>query len=257
MSKTWAAIHRTTGAHRRGPCNWGHNDNPCDDEVRRWQGSGEIGHNGANGTCVSACFDHADTGGGNNACAWDAPVKAKNRRFIDHSVISTIPQGYAFGMECDWDVNDAMLRKMSGDTRYISASIKDNSNRQVNIWEQLLFGVTVGRQNTKGRGYCDNVSHLLKKVHQDGKTCYDIIKNKNQAAEADRKGREYCKRNPTAQVCKCINISQSGGVTYCLKNPTLPGCKKVVETLTKFRKRREHSLTYRISLQGAIMVQLV
>lgn len=123
-----------------------------------------------------------------------------------------------------------MLRQMSQNPRYTSATITSASGQKMNVWEQLLFGIRTGPKNTEGQGYCNDVGNLLKQVHSNGNTCYDVIKDRNQEAEAKRKGQEYCRKWPNSQQCKCINISQPGGVNYCLQNPSLPGCDKVVRT---------------------------
>ena len=231
MPQTWVEVVRFKDYHRApNSCNANnHADNKCPDQGHADYASAEADYGGGRKCrAVSVCRDEIDAGGGSNPCFFQAPVKANNRRFIhNHWGFSSIP---GYGLECDWDVNDGMLRKMSQDARYTSATIQSASGGRMNVWEQLLFGIRTGPKNTEGQGYCNDVGNLLKQVHGNGKTCYDIIKDKNQEAEAKRKGQEYCRKWPNSQQCKCINISQPGGVNYCLQNPTLPGCDKVVST---------------------------
>ena len=231
MPQTWVEITRFKDYHRTPKrCNDnGIKDNTCPDQGHADYASAEADYGGGKKCrAVSVCRDEIDAGGGSNPCFFQAPVKAKNRRFIHSDWGFSSIQGY--GLECDWDVNDDMLRRMSQDPRYTSATITSSSGQKMNVWEQLLFGIRTGPKNTEGQGYCNDVGNLLKQVHGNGKTCYDIIKDRNQEAEAKRKGQEYCRKWPNSQQCKCINISQTGGVNYCLQNPSLPGCDKVVQT---------------------------
>jgi hypothetical protein len=231
MPQTWVEITRFKDYHRApNACNDnGIKDNTCPDQGHADYASAEADYGGGDKCrAVSVCRDEIDAGGGSNPCFFQAPVKAKNRRFI-HNLwgFSSIP---GYGLECDWDVNDDMLRQMSQNPRYTSATITSASGQKMNVWEQLLFGIRTGPKNTEGQGYCNDVGNLLKQVHSNGNTCYDVIKDRNQEAEAKRKGQEYCRKWPNSQQCKCINISQPGGVNYCLQNPSLPGCDKVVRT---------------------------
>ena len=231
MPQTWVEIPRFADYHRAPKhCNDnGIKDNTCPSQDHADYASAEADYGGGSQCrAVSVCRDEIDAGGGSNPCFFQAPVKAKNRRFIHSDWGFSSIQGY--GLECDWDVNDDMLRRMSQDPRYTSATITSSSGQKMNVWEQLLFGIRTGPKNTEGQGYCNDVGNLLKQVHGNGKTCYDVIKDRNQEAEAKRKGQEYCRKWPNSQQCKCINISQTGGVNYCLQNPSLPGCDKVVQT---------------------------
>ena len=230
MVKTWVDIARfNTHTRTANSCNFSLQEkNPCDTDFNRRLASAEIGNNNRH-LCVSVCYDEGPhSASGSNPCVWNAPVKATNRRYIHpHWGFTGIP---AYGLECEWNVDDAMLRKMSGDQRYRGANVKSSDGTVLDIWQQLLFGIRIGKENTESQGYCRNVNHLLKQVHSNGDTCYDLIKEKNNGSTAQRKGVDYCKKHPTSPWCKCINISQPGGVTYCLQNPTLPGCSKVADT---------------------------
>ena len=235
MPQTWVHV-KALKDYNRAPnsCNAAdHADNQCRNATEIHQGSAEVDRGGGRKCrAVSVCTDNVDGGGGSNPCAHNAPVKATNRRYIhQHWGWAGLP-AHGLGLECDWNnPTDGQLQRMSNDTRYTNATIDDIQGNRMSVWDQLLWGIKVHDKNTESQGYCRNVNHLLKQVHSNGETCYDLIKSKNQEAEAKRKGQEYCKKHPMADPwCKCINISQPGGVTYCLQNPNLPGCRKVVST---------------------------
>lgn len=229
--KTFVDVFKTDWSRAANSCNsMTIKNNKCDDPgISAW-GSAEWteGRPGKD-RCTSICSDKLSgiAGQSKNPCL--GPVRATTREFIN--------TGWGFkslsgstGIKCDWDINDANLRTMSQDSRYTNASIRDTNNQRVSLYDQLLFGIQTGPENTLGTGYCDNVSNLTKVVHNDGSKCYDMVKNKINTAEALRKGRLLCAAQPQLEQCKCINISQPGGVNYCLKNRTLPGCDKVVQS---------------------------
>lgn len=233
MPQTWVHV-KALKDYNRAPnsCNGFITDNYCRNEGEIIYGSAEVDRGGGSKCrAVSVCTDNVDAGGGSNPCAHNAPVKARNRRYIhQHHGWAGLPAN-GLGLECEWDQpTDGTLRTMSSQTRYTNATINNYQGTAMSVWDQLVWGIKVHNKNTEGRGYCNKIENLLKQVHSNGDTCYDLIKEKNNGSTAQRKGVEYCKKHPTANQCKCINISQPGGVTYCLQNPTLPGCSKVAST---------------------------
>jgi len=96
-------------------------------------------------------------------------------------------------------------------------------------WEQLVYGITTEAGNNTG--FCDDVNNLNTQVHDDGRTCYDIIDEALKKTQAET----YCESNPTDVVCACYNVSEHG-TKGCLKsnNRDLPGCVEVVEGYNKF-----------------------
>tara|TARA_B110000444_G_scaffold245194_1_gene265398 strand:+ start:943 stop:2091 length:1149 start_codon:yes stop_codon:yes gene_type:complete len=230
MPRTWVDIKHVSDYHRApNRCNDAFQvSNPCRSEKAAYDESAEVDRGGGSKCrAISVCRDEIDAGGGSNPCAWNAPIKAINRKFL-HGIHGNYG---GWGLECDWGIIGAPeLVQMSSDARYSNATIKDSSNNRVSLYKQLLFGIQYGSNNTKGSGFCDNMSNLLTPVHTDGRTCYDMIKEQINADTATRKGREFCASNKSHNQCKCINISQSGGVGYCLQNRSIPGCDKVVQT---------------------------
>lgn len=233
MPTTWVHV-KALKDYNRAPnsCNGFVENNYCRNADEILYGSAEVDRGGGSQCrAVSVCGDYVDAGGGSNPCAHNAPVKATNRRYIHqhHGWAGLPPDG--LGLECEWNnPTDGTLRTMSSQTRYTNATINNYQGTAMSVWDQLVWGIKVHNKNTEGRGYCNKIENLLKQVHSNGDTCYDLIKTKNNGSTAQRKGVEYCKKHPTANQCKCINISQPGGVTYCLQNPTLPGCSKVAST---------------------------
>ena len=233
MPTTWVHV-KALKDYNRAPnsCNGFITNNYCRNESEILYGSAEVDRGGGSKCrAVSVCTDNVDGGGGSNPCAHNAPVKATNRRYIhQHHGWAGLPAN-GLGLECEWNQpTDGQLRTMSSQTRYTNATINNYRGTAMSVWDQLIWGIKVHNKNTEGRGYCNKIENLLKQVHSNGDTCYDLIKEKNNGSTAQRKGVEYCNKHPTANQCKCINISQPGGVTYCLQNPTLPGCSKVAST---------------------------
>ena len=96
-------------------------------------------------------------------------------------------------------------------------------------WEQLVFGVTTEAGNNTG--FCEDVNNLNTQIHNDDRTCYDVIEE----AVKKTQGERYCESNPSDEVCACYNVSEHG-TKGCIKaeNKNLPGCKEVVEGYNKF-----------------------
>lgn len=242
MPQTWVHV-KALKDYNRAPnsCNGFITDNYCRNADEILYGSAEVDRGGGSQCrAVSVCGDFVDAGGGSNPCAHNAPVKARNRRYIhQHHGWAGLPAD-GLGLECEWDQpTDGTLRTMSSQTRYTNATINNYQGTAMSVWDQLVWGIKVHNKNTEGRGYCNKIENLLKQVHSNGDTCYDLIKTKNNGSTAQRKGVEYCKKHPEKEVCKCINISQPGGVTYCLENPTLKGCDKVVSTYKTFPEKAQ------------------
>ena len=241
MPTTWVWV-RALKDYNRAPnrCNGFVENNYCRNANEITYGSAEVDYGGGSKCrAVSVCTDNVDAGGDSNPCAYNAPVKATNRRYIhQHHGWAGLPAD-GLGLECEWNnPTDAELRTMSSQTRYTNATIKNYQGKEMSVWDQLVWGIRVHNKNTEGRGYCNKVENLLKQVSTgELKTCYDFIKDKNNGRVAQLKGVEFCKKHPKEDQCKCINISQPGGVTYCLQNPTLPGCSKVANTFKRIPEK--------------------
>lgn len=109
-----------------------------------------------------------------------------------------------------------------------SGAVESNGDFK-NQWEQLVYGITTEAGNNTG--FCEDVDNLNTQVHDDGRTCYDVIGDELKKTQAER----YCENNPTAVVCACYNVSEHG-TKGCLdpNNRDLPGCIEVVEGYNKF-----------------------
>ena len=230
MPTTWVHV-KALKDYNRAPnrCNGFVENNYCRNESEIIYGSAEVDRGGGSKCrAVSVCTDNVDAGGDSNPCAYNAPVKATNRRYIhQHHGWAGLPAD-GLGLECEWNnPTDGELRTMSSQTRYTNATIKNYQGTEMSIWDQLVWGIKVHDKNTEGQGYCNKLENLLKIVHSDDRTCFDLIEDKISKENAQRKGVEYCKKHPDKPACKCINISQPGGVTYCLANSRLPGCSDV------------------------------
>lgn len=227
--KTFAEVYKVGYSRAAHRCNSADlTPNRCPGGVTDINGSAEWteGRSGKD-RCTSICHDTLSgiPGQTQNPCI--GPVKASDRKFIHRSGYNKLS---STGVDCDWNITDANLRTMSGNSRYTNSGIPNTNNSKVSVYDQLLFGIRTGPSNTEGRGYCDNTSHLLKVVHNDGRTCYEMVKTKIGEAEAMRKGRLLCAAQPGLKQCACINISHPDGVSHCLRNRRLPGCDKVVQS---------------------------
>jgi len=225
---TFVDVYKTGYSRAANRCNsMDLKDNRCNNPSANLYSSAEWteGRSGKD-RCTSVCSETLSGISGQNINPCIGPVKATTREFIQRS------RGFNslgdIGLKCDWDINDTDLRTMSQESRYTNATITNTNNVKISLYDQLLFGIKTGPENTTGSGYCDNIANLTKVVHRNNTTCYEMIKNKINTAEALRKGRLLCASQPQLQQCKCINISQPGGVNYCLQNRRLPGCDKVV-----------------------------
>ena len=85
------------------------------------------------------------------------------------------------------------------------------------IYDQLIYGMA-GTYTVKGK--CEDPNNLQVVVGANGKTCADVIKDKNEE-------KAYCDANPSDPMCACYNITN--GLEYCAqdKYKDLPGCKAV------------------------------
>lgn len=237
--KTFTDVYKTDYSRDANSCNdMDGVDNTCaTDDISLYASAEWTEGRPGKDRCTSICLDELSGIAGQTLNPCIGPVKATTRKFIlsDWGFNSLGESGV--GVQCEWDIDDTKLKTMSDDPRYTNATIRDTNNNKVSLYDQLLFGIQTGPENTKGYGYCDNDNNLLKVVHANGSTCYDMIKNKVNTAEALRKGRVLCAAQPQLEQCKCINISQPGGVTYCLQNRYLPGCDKVVQSYEAIPER--------------------
>jgi len=118
------------------------------------------------------------------------------------------------------------------------------------MYEQALFGVSNCQQknrptfarvpgsalyrpgDTRSTAFCARVENMPVVVDANtGETCYDKLSS---AALKKSKGIAFCKKKPTSELCKCINVARSDFLSYCRKNPTLPGCKELLVGVKEF-----------------------
>jgi hypothetical protein len=127
-------------------------------------------------------------------------------------------------------VNSSKLKEMSRTPSVYDSSgsgaVETNGGFK-SQWEQLVYGITTEAGNNTG--FCEHVNNINKQVHNDGRTCYDVLTD---AVTKKARGIQWCDSNPTDSVCACINISK--GVRHCINNPTHPGCDTLVAEYNKF-----------------------
>ena len=104
MPQTWIHV-KALKDYNRAPnsCNGFITDNYCRNEGEIIYGSAEVDRGGGSKCrAVSVCTDNVDGGGGSNPCAYNAPVKARNRRYIhQHHGWAGLPAN-GLGLECEW-----------------------------------------------------------------------------------------------------------------------------------------------------------
>jgi hypothetical protein len=133
------------------------------------------------------------------------------------------PQG-AFW--CNFTVDANKLKRYSKEDLRTSASDGTRS-----VYDQMLFGANKG--SYKSDGFCSEIKNLNTVVHDDGRTCYDMISS---AADKKAKGILYCKSNRTDPKCKCVNVSGNTFLQDCQNNPTWAGCKEILKGEADFKK---------------------
>ena len=102
MPTTWVHV-KALKDYNRAPnrCNGFVENNYCRNESEIIYGSAEVDRGGGSKCrAVSVCTDNVDAGGDSNPCAYNAPVKATNRRYIhQHHGWAGLPAD-GLGLEC-------------------------------------------------------------------------------------------------------------------------------------------------------------
>ena len=182
---------------------------------------------------------HKPDGTGSNPCrlagssdeSWIGGGKDGNGNQTDFTGRSTNFNNANMAIKCTFNsVNSSKLKEMSRTPSVYDSSgsgaVETNDGFK-SQWEQLVFGITTEAGNNTG--FCEHVNNINKQVHNDGRTCYDVLTD---AVTKKARGIQWCDSNPTDSVCACINISK--GVRHCLNNPTHPGCDTLVAEYNKF-----------------------
>ena len=139
-----------------------------------------------------------------------------------------------FAFRCtvpDSKMTSANLKSWSGSQHMNNnangASAVQNGTRKT-LWDQLVMGVDI--PGVSSDAFCKKVKNLASVVHNDGRTCYNLIDAN--LKQANRK--LYCAQNETDERCACRNISHYG-TKGCIENhSTLPGCREVKAGFDKF-----------------------
>ena len=120
------------------------------------------------------------------------------------------------------------IKAWSTSSHMRTARVKEGSNYK-NLWEQIIYGVRTTSVNSSA--FCEKLGNLTKVVHNDGRTCYDMI------GDALKKSLrvQHCANNPNDERCACYNISKHA-TRGCLENANKnkPGCKEVVAGFNKY-----------------------
>jgi len=127
------------------------------------------------------------------------------------------------------------LKTWSSDSKMTTAGAKDNNGKFKSLWDQIAFGIAT--QHGTSIGFCANANNLSKVVHNDGRTCYEMLKGAGQQALADTKTALYCV-TPAGRMdekCKCYNVSDSRFLSRCKANPTWPGCKEIIPRINELQ----------------------
>tara|TARA_B100001778_G_scaffold291404_1_gene261419 strand:+ start:3139 stop:4377 length:1239 start_codon:yes stop_codon:yes gene_type:complete len=172
-----------------------------------WNASG-AGHNPCKGLGQSTFL-----GGGSNS----------HGHLTDYTGRVNNYESAQFALKCnvsDSKVN-SYIKQWSQDNHMTQAGAKDDNGQWKSLWNQLVFGIKTPHVNTPA--FCEQMNNLPVVVHNDGRTCYDMI------GEQLRKNLriQWCNNNEGDAKCACRNISQYG-TKGCLARPNIPGCKEVV-----------------------------
>ena len=120
------------------------------------------------------------------------------------------------------------IKAWSTSPHMTTARVKEGSSYK-NLWEQIIKGVRTTSVNSSA--FCEKLENLTTVVHNDGRTCYDMI------GEALKKSLrvQHCANNPNDERCACYNISKHA-TRGCLENANKnkPGCKEVVAGFNKY-----------------------
>ena len=130
------------------------------------------------------------------------------------------------------DTNTAKPKQWSGESKMNTASAKDNNGTSKSLYEQILFGITT--KYGSSTGFCANANNLATVIHNDGRTCYQMLKAKGEEVRARQMSIQFCNSNPKDPKCKCFNGARSDFINDCKRNPTWAGCKEIVASIKSF-----------------------
>ena len=139
------------------------------------------------------------------------------------------------GFKCtvaDSKMTSANLKAWSGskhmnDVGGTGAGAKQNGTRKT-LWKQLVMGANIAGVNSPA--FCEKVENLSVVVHNDGKSCYDMIGSELKATNR----KQFCDKNETDEKCACRNVSHYGTKECVNDHPTLPGCAEVKAAYDQF-----------------------
>jgi hypothetical protein len=125
------------------------------------------------------------------------------------------------------------LKTWSGDSKMTTAGAKDNDGKFKSLYDQIVFGIKT--QYDTSTGFCADAKNLSTVVHNDGRTCYEMLSAAGEQADADTKTKSYCE-SATGRMdekCKCFNVTGSGFLENCRANPKWSGCKELIPRITE------------------------
>ena len=128
------------------------------------------------------------------------------------------------------------LKTWSGDSKMTTAGANDNDRKFKSLYDQIVFGIKT--QYDTSPGFCADAKNLSTVVHNDGRTCYEMLQGAGDKALADTKTKSYCE-SATGRMdekCKCFNVTGSGYLDNCRANPKWPGCKELIPRISELEK---------------------
>lgn len=128
------------------------------------------------------------------------------------------------------------IKSWSGDSKMTTAGANDNDRKFKSLYDQVVFGIKT--QYGTSTGFCADSKNLSTVVHNDGRTCYEMLQGAGDKALADTKTKSYCE-SATGRMdekCKCFNVTGSGFLDNCRANPKWPGCKELIPRISELEK---------------------
>ena len=125
------------------------------------------------------------------------------------------------------------LKTWSSDSKMTTAGANDNDRKFKSLYDQIVFGIKT--QYGTSTGFCADAKNLSTVVHNDGRTCYEMLSAAGEQADADTKTRSYCESSTGRmdEKCKCFNVTGSGFLENCRANPKWSGCKELIPRITE------------------------
>ena len=190
--------------------------------------------------CAKACGPHVQyaRGSGGHPCAGASEIKGIpiNISGSDHVGLRGSFSNAPGAFWCRFN-DDANTMKAASGRRENTIGGQGGKS----VYDQLIFGNRVGGYAEDG--YCSNANRMGHVVHNDGRTCFQMIKGKLGEAAAKVKAIQYCEKNRTDPKCKCINVAGSGFIDRCRQNPNWAGCKEVLAGIKDFENAGLKSAT--------------